>query len=170
MVEHFGSAADEASVALLVADAQRRKAEILRSEQQALDLPGLQLPPDASAGDPGVSAARMAGTAAQVRRIMITTMGDAPNESTPLRHFRTLDIPAGTAAAATGRFEADHPSEIWVGDALHGPKIGVTSVNIKCLRPTRGIRKGRAAWANQTDTTRQNEDRPWTYRSRRNRS
>lgn len=40
-----------------------------------------------------------------------------------MRHFRTLDIPTGTAAAATGRFEASYPNEIWIGDALHGPKI-----------------------------------------------
>ena len=63
-------------------------------------------------------------TAAQVRRIMTETLGDAPSESTLLRHFRTLDIPTGTTAAATGRFEASHPNEIWVGDGLHGPRIG----------------------------------------------
>lgn len=63
-------------------------------------------------------------TAAQVRRIMAETLGDAPSESTLLRHFRTLDLPTGTAAAATGRFEAARPNEIWVGDGLHGPRIG----------------------------------------------
>ncbi|MGY4544534.1 putative transposase [Arthrobacter sp. UYNi723] len=63
-------------------------------------------------------------TAAQVRRIMAETLGDAPSESTLLRHFRTLDIPTGTPAQATGRFEAARPNEIWVGDGLHGPKIG----------------------------------------------
>ena len=63
-------------------------------------------------------------TAAQVRRIMAETLGDAPSESTLLRHFRTLDIPTGTAAAATGRFEAARPNEIWVGDGLHGPRLG----------------------------------------------
>ncbi len=67
---------------------------------------------------------RPARTAAQVRRIMTETLGDAPSESTLLRHFRTLDLPTGTAAAATGRFEAAHPNEIWVGDGLHGPKLG----------------------------------------------
>ncbi|WP_125616619.1 DDE-type integrase/transposase/recombinase [Specibacter cremeus] len=63
-------------------------------------------------------------TAAQVRRIMAETLGDAPSESTLLRRFRTLDIPTGTAAQATGRFEAARPNEIWVGDGLHGPRIG----------------------------------------------
>ncbi|MEC5182535.1 DDE-type integrase/transposase/recombinase [Arthrobacter sp. CG_A4] len=63
-------------------------------------------------------------TAAQVRRIMAETLGDAPSESTLLRHFRTLEIPTGTQAQATGRFEAARPNEIWVGDGLHGPRIG----------------------------------------------
>ena len=63
-------------------------------------------------------------TAAQIRRIMVETLGDAPSESTLLRHFRSLDIPAGSPGQATGRFEASHPNEIWVGDGLHGPRIG----------------------------------------------
>jgi putative transposase len=64
-----------------------------------------------------------ARTAAQVRRILIATLGDAPSESTLLRHFRTLDLPAGASARATGRFEATHPNEIWVGDGLHGLRL-----------------------------------------------
>lgn len=63
-------------------------------------------------------------TAAQVRRIMVETLGDAPSETTLLRHFRTLELPTGTNPQATGRFEAAHPNEIWVGDGLHGPRIG----------------------------------------------
>lgn len=62
-------------------------------------------------------------TAAQVKRILVETLGDAPSESTLLRYFRSLDIPTGATAQATGRFEADHPNEIWVGDGLHGPRI-----------------------------------------------
>ena len=63
-------------------------------------------------------------TAAQIKRIMAETLGDAPSGSTLLRHFRSLDLPAGSTAQATGRFEASHPNEIWVCDGLHGPKIG----------------------------------------------
>lgn len=63
-----------------------------------------------------------ARTAAQVRRIMVDTLGDAPSESTLLRHFRTLQIPTGVREVF-GRFEADHPNELWVGDGLHGPRI-----------------------------------------------
>lgn len=66
---------------------------------------------------------RPARTAAQVRRIMVDTLGDAPSESTLLRHFRTLDIPTGNREVF-GRFEADYPNELWVGDGLHGPRIG----------------------------------------------
>lgn len=66
---------------------------------------------------------RPARTAAQVRRIMVDTLGDAPSESTLLRHFRTLQITTGTREAF-GRFEADYPNELWVGDGLHGPRIG----------------------------------------------
>lgn len=66
---------------------------------------------------------RPARTAAQVRRIMIDTLGDAPSESTLLRHFRTLQITT-TSREVFGRFEADYPNELWVGDGLHGPKIG----------------------------------------------
>ncbi|MDJ0358572.1 DDE-type integrase/transposase/recombinase, partial [Paenarthrobacter sp. PH39-S1] len=63
-------------------------------------------------------------TAAQVKRIITETMGAAPSETTLLRHFRSLNISTGTRPVATGRFETDHANEIWVGDALHGPRIG----------------------------------------------
>ena len=66
---------------------------------------------------------RPARTSAQVRRIMIDTLGDAPSESTLLRHFRTLELATGVREVF-GRFEADYPNEIWVGDGLHGPRIG----------------------------------------------
>ncbi|WP_344033592.1 DDE-type integrase/transposase/recombinase [Paeniglutamicibacter psychrophenolicus] len=62
-------------------------------------------------------------TAAQVKRIIAEAMGTAPSETTLLRHFRSRNISTGVRPVTTGRFEADHPNEIWVGDALHGPKI-----------------------------------------------
>lgn len=67
---------------------------------------------------------RPARTAAQVRRILVDTLGSAPSESTLLRHFRSLNIRTGAIPEATGRFEADYVNEIWVGDGLHGPRIG----------------------------------------------
>jgi putative transposase len=66
-------------------------------------------------------------TAAQVARILRTATGWAPSESTLLRHFHRLDLigaNAGEAPAVFGRFEAADPNDLWVGDALHGPRVG----------------------------------------------
>src|SRR5664279_3828819 len=65
-------------------------------------------------------------TAAQVMRILRASTGWAPSESTLLRHFHRLELmgPAAGQAVVFGRFEADAPNERWVGDALHGPKVG----------------------------------------------
>jgi putative transposase len=66
-------------------------------------------------------------TAAQVARILRTATGWTPSESTLLRHFHRLDLmgpSAGEAPAVFGRFEAADPNELWVGDALHGPRVG----------------------------------------------
>jgi putative transposase len=62
-------------------------------------------------------------TAAQVRRVMVRACGDAPSESTLLRHFRRLGLGTAPTPEAHGRFEADFPNDRWTGDALHGPKI-----------------------------------------------
>ena len=69
-----------------------------------------------------LKAERPERTAAQVRRIITAQLGDAPSESTILRHFRRLGLPT-IQRQVFGRFEADFVNEIWVGDALHGPKI-----------------------------------------------
>jgi transposase InsO family protein len=66
-------------------------------------------------------------TVAQVARILRTATGWAPSESTLLRHFHRLDLMgpnAGEHPAVFGRFEAADPNEMWVGDALHGPRVG----------------------------------------------
>ncbi|BBX37103.1 hypothetical protein MMAGJ_63850 [Mycolicibacterium mageritense] len=68
-----------------------------------------------------------ARTAAQVARILRTATGWAPSESTLLRHFHRSELmgPAtGAAGEVFGRFEAPDPNELWVGDALHGPRVG----------------------------------------------
>lgn len=95
-----------------------------------------------------------ARTAAQVRRIMIATLGDGPSESTLLRHFRTLDIPTGTPAAATGRFEACRPNEIWVGDGLHGPRIGGCKTYLFAFLDDHSRLVVAARWAYAEDTVR----------------
>jgi putative transposase len=66
-------------------------------------------------------------TVAQVARILRTATGWTPSESTLLRHFHRLELTgpdAGEAPAVFGRFEAADPNQIWVGDALHGPRVG----------------------------------------------
>jgi len=67
-------------------------------------------------------------TAAQVRRILLAQLSWAPGERTLQRMFTRTGLASLTADTgpkeAFGRFEADRPNEIWVGDALHGPRIG----------------------------------------------
>ncbi len=67
-----------------------------------------------------------ARTAAQVARILRASSGHSPSESTLLRlfHRRELMGPAAGGAVVFGRFEADAPNQRWVGDALHGPRVG----------------------------------------------
>jgi len=66
-------------------------------------------------------------TAAQVQRILRASTGWAPSESTLLRHFHRLELigpAAGRGGEVFGRFEAENPNDRWIGDALHGPKVG----------------------------------------------
>ncbi|MFC9646946.1 DDE-type integrase/transposase/recombinase [Streptomyces mirabilis] len=65
-------------------------------------------------------------TTAQVVRILTQHLGWGPSYRTVHRHLGRLDLldrPDGQAPPVFGRFEADRPNELWVGDALHGPKI-----------------------------------------------
>ncbi|MHB1163895.1 MAG: DDE-type integrase/transposase/recombinase [Candidatus Nanopelagicales bacterium] len=65
-------------------------------------------------------------TAAQVARILRASSGWSPSESTLLRlfHRRELMGPAVGGGVVFGRFEAETPNQRWVGDALHGPRVG----------------------------------------------
>ena len=65
-------------------------------------------------------------TAAAIRRILQTQLGWAPDERTLQRNFHRLGltITAGCGSAPVfGRFEAEHPNDLWTGDALHGIPI-----------------------------------------------
>ncbi|MGW6413383.1 DDE-type integrase/transposase/recombinase [Streptomyces vinaceus] len=65
-------------------------------------------------------------TTAQVVRILTQHLGWGPSYRTVHRHLGRLELltrPSGQAPPAFGRFEAGHPNELWVGDALHGVKI-----------------------------------------------
>ena len=76
------------------------------------------------------------------------TLGDAPSESTLLRHFRTLELSTGVRDVF-GRLEADYPNELWVGDALHGPKINGRKAYLFAFLDdhTRVVEAGRWAYA-----------------------
>jgi transposase InsO family protein len=66
-------------------------------------------------------------TAAQVARILKAARGWAPSETTLLRLFHRHELmgpPTGDGPVVFGRFEAAAPNERWVGDALHGPRVG----------------------------------------------
>lgn len=76
----------------------------------------------------GLKRENLARTAAQVARILRASTGWSPSERTLQRHFERLELhaPAPSSVAQTvvfGRFEADRPNELWVGDALHGPVV-----------------------------------------------
>lgn len=76
----------------------------------------------------GLKRENLARTATQVARILRASSGWSPSERTLQRHFERLELhaPAPSQAAQTqvfGRFEADRPNELWVGDALHGPVV-----------------------------------------------
>lgn len=65
-------------------------------------------------------------TAAQIARILRASGGYSPSESTLLRLFHRHELmgPAAGGGPVFGRFEAEAPNERWVGDALHGPRVG----------------------------------------------
>lgn len=66
-------------------------------------------------------------SAAQVRRILLVANGWAPDERTLQRMFVRTGLTALASGpdtpASFGRFEADRPNELWVGDALHGAQV-----------------------------------------------
>jgi putative transposase len=67
-----------------------------------------------------------ARTAAQVAAVLRAATGWSPSERTLQRHFAAAGLnirPDGSPPQAFGRFEAERPNQLWVGDALHGPTV-----------------------------------------------
>jgi putative transposase len=65
-------------------------------------------------------------TAAQVAAVLRAHAGWSPSERTLQRHFAAAGLnmrPDGTPPVVFGRFEAEAPNELWVGDAMHGPVL-----------------------------------------------
>ncbi len=92
-------------------------------------------------------------TAAQVVRIVRSHLGWAPSESTVLRHFDRLQLatPAG-AASVFGRFQANRPNELWVGDALHACRVGGRKTYLFAFLDdhSRAVMAGRFGYAEDT--------------------
>jgi putative transposase len=97
-------------------------------------------------------------TAAQVRRILQTASGWAPSDRTLQRLFERLELnappPGELPGRALGRFEADRPSEIWVGDTLHGPVIGGSKSYLFAFLDDHSRAVMGARWAHHDDVVR----------------
>ena len=61
-------------------------------------------------------------TAAQVHQIMVAAGEPVPTVRTLQTHFARAD--GRTPNKVYGRFEASARNELWMGDGLHGPKLG----------------------------------------------
>ncbi len=75
-------------------------------------------------------------TAAHIAQIIRTDNGWSPHERTLQRHFKALGLSRAQLSGqniAFGRFEADYPNELWVGDALHGPVIAGKKAILFCF-------------------------------------
>jgi putative transposase len=76
----------------------------------------------------GLKRENLARTATQIARILRAASGWSPSERTLQRHFERLELhaPAPSQAAQAevfGRFEAERPNELWVGDVLHATVV-----------------------------------------------
>jgi putative transposase len=77
-----------------------------------------------------------ARTAAHIAEMIRVSHEWSPHPRTLQRHFAALGLTRAQLSAsnvAFGRFEATHPNELWVGDALHGPIIGGKKAILFCF-------------------------------------
>ena len=75
-------------------------------------------------------------TAAHIAQIIRTQNGWSPHERTLQRHFKALGLTRAQLSGqniAFGRFEANYPNELWVGDALHGPTVAGKKAILFCF-------------------------------------
>lgn len=74
-------------------------------------------------------------TAVQIARIIRAREGSSPSARTIQRHFvrSGLNGRPSSSSPALGRFEASAPNELWVGDAMHGPKLGSRTAILFCF-------------------------------------
>jgi len=111
-----------------------------------------------------------ARTAAHIRELIAVAQGWAPSERTIQRHLTRVGLPrrtgSATQAVVFGRFEATRPNELWVGDALHGPKItGKTAILFAFLDDHSRLLPG-YRWVTAEDTLRAEAALRWGIASR----
>ena len=73
-------------------------------------------------------------TAAQIVRIIREPEGRSRSARTVQRHFAAPGCRARAGRRSSlGRFEAERPNELWIGDALHGPLIADRKAILFCF-------------------------------------
>ncbi len=96
-------------------------------------------------------------SAAQIERILRSSTGWSPSSRTLQRHFERLELdrrPDGRPPQVFGRFEAVRPNELWVGDALHGPKVAGRKTFLFCFIDDHSRAVVGARWGYFEDTVR----------------
>jgi hypothetical protein len=81
----------------------------------------------------------MERTAAQVRRIMVASSGDAPSERTLQRHFAREDLTTPRGTTVFGRFEAEAPNVLWTGDQLCRYRHNWSYADLRIMLRSRSI-------------------------------
>ena len=111
-----------------------------------------------------------ARTAAHITELIKVSSGWAPSPRTIQRHLTRVGLPRRTGdvarAVVFGRFEATRPNELWVGDALHGPKVaGKNAILFAFLDDHSRLVPGHR-WVHAEDTLRAEAALRWGIASR----
>lgn len=96
-------------------------------------------------------------TAAAIQRILRTQLGWAPDERTLQRNFHRLGLAGatgGSAPAVFGRFEAEHPNDLWTGDVLHGIRISLRKTYLFAFLDDHSRLAPGYRWGHAEDTVR----------------
>jgi putative transposase len=96
--------------------------------------------------------------AVQIGRILRAQLGWAPGDRTLQRHLAKAGLSGQIVPSAPtqvfGRFEADRPNELWVGDACHGPVIAGRKAILFAFLDDHSRQLVGARWGYAEDTVR----------------
>lgn len=96
-----------------------------------------------------------ARTAAQIAAILVEREGASPHPRTLQRHFARLELGrGGPARKVLGRFEAEHPNELWTADHLHGPPVAGRKALLAGVIDDHSRALVGARWSHAEDTLR----------------